>query len=167
MVFEGRQSARRPPEMSEVWARIKAVLLTGDFTDILLGAGRVWVVTDEWPARAGRDDKPWGRLLIIPQVTAWTRPEEAGNQILVPFLIRTDWNKPVGSDFDVTRWSDVAHDEAYRLLHGLTITDMERAHVSHPIHRELAPQPVPVWEDRDGVWWRSALYHMYVEPKPL
>lgn len=165
MPFEGRLSDRKPPQTAELWQKIKAVLLTGDFTDILLGAGRIWLATEDWPARVGREDQPWGRLLVLPQVTAWARPEESGNQILVPFLIRVDYHRPAKSDFNINLWSDVAHEEAYRLLHGLTIMDAQYAQVSYPIHRELAPQPVPLWEDRDAVWWRSALYNMNVEPK--
>lgn len=178
MTIQGALPTRKPPRLFEVWEAVRARLADSSELEAVLTPDTATETTDrivlagteqaakERPAGVS-DTAPWGWLWIIPITQAWNVPELVGRDTLAPFLIRVDFHVPAGSSFPLQRRMEAAHEVVFDLLHGWSPTGLTFAQVVEPMHREVRPQPMPLWDAQRGIWYLSAVYHAYVEPAPL
>lgn len=158
--------------MSEVirlapfWAAVKAQLSTARMDAILGGAGRVYLVTDDYAAPEGAESSAWGRVVVVPTMTLW--PEAEGGETYrwpVGWLVRAEAHDP-GGRYDPNVALEAAQDEAAQRLHGWLPGAFSAAMIAEPVQRWSRPQPLPLWDATRGLWYNSAGFRTQAAPVP-
>lgn len=148
------------------WEALKARLSTNRMAAILGGPGRVYLVTDQYPAQEGSLDRAWGRVVIVPTNTLW--PEGASAAELrwpLGWLVRADIHDP-GGGYPFLRALEAAQDEAVSQLQGWTPPPFANAMIAEDISRWKRHEPLPLWDEARKVWYNSAGYRTRAAPAP-
>jgi hypothetical protein len=153
-----------------LWAAMIARLDTATMRGILNVTGSA--PTDPAPIYlAGRDDfsgnegdenEDWGRLVLVPTSTLWSRPEGPGMTRPIGFLARSEFNDYTAEGYNPARGLELSQREVYRRLQGWTPTGLDDVLVALPVFRHRAPDPVPVHDQPRGLLLLSSEYRTEV-----
>jgi hypothetical protein len=144
----------------EFWDYLKTRLSTERMGRLARGAGRVHVVDENYPEDGYGETEVWGRLIIVPTLTIWVTPSVPNETRKVGFLIRTDAHAPrTEAGFRASRMLEAMQAEARSLLQShLPPAPFEHIKIVMPIYQWTAPQPLPLWDDEDGLYFLSSEY---------
>lgn len=165
--------APTPPKLSEFWRATLEHLDSLAVQNLLGGAGRVFLITDDDSGVAqGAEEEAWGRGVVAPVRKTWgPSAGNAGRFRMVPFLVRFDVHPPGGAKtgtgankYDPMIMLEAAHEEAFDLLHGWTPVGLTQASLDRPVWRYTDTQSAPLWDDDQGVWFLSAEYRVWLAP---
>lgn len=144
----------------EFWDALKVLLSTPRMARLALGPNRVHIADENYPEAEGSEAEVWGRLVIVPTDTLWSVPTAPNETRKVGFLIRTDAHAPKNEQgFRAARMLEAMHAEARALLQGwIPPGPFEHVRIVFPIYQWTSPQPLPLWDDEDGLYYLSAEY---------
>lgn len=125
--------------------------------DALYGEGRVFRATDNYETVQGREDEPWGRMIILPVTAAWSPVAVPGETRKANFLIRVEFNDYEDEGYEVTFDLEAGQEAAYLSLEGWTPT-FPNVRVAFNVYRYSYAQPIPFMDDPTGTWWTSSEY---------
>jgi hypothetical protein len=139
----------------EVWDVLKARLASARMLTILQG-GKVYLEGDDYSQPEGPEDKPWGRLVIVPGQNLWPDEPGIGPTSTMSFLTRAEGNPITNPGFNLQKLLDGIQDECYSQLAGFTIPKMNYVMGALPIWLNRPAQPLPLWDDSRGLGFTSA-----------
>lgn len=150
------------PRVSQLWPQVVQRLASAEMAQFTGGAGRVYMSTQKYENLAG---EYWARAVVVP-VARPLAPSGAGpgGEILVSFLVRADVRPPEDPAYDPLLVADAIQSEALRLLVGWVPADTPGCAFKLPVYRATAPQPAPLWDEADGVWYTSSEYRVLAYP---
>jgi hypothetical protein len=150
----------------EFWDAMKARIAGSvSLNNVLGGANRIYRVTDDYDQPEDvTDQKPWGRVVIVPSDTLWPTPDMADQTKTVSWLVRTEFNDFSAVGYDVEVPMDSAMSIVDVLLVGWRPTGFSHILVALPVYRHTSPRALSSWDEGRGVWWKSAEYRTEVSP---
>lgn len=158
-----------PPRLYRVWEAMMSRLRAEMGPDV---AGQVYRAgTDPWN---GAQDAQWWRLAIVPNTTAWAVPEQVGRGKVTRFNLRAEVHLPSDNWDPLPMLEDVQGD-AFLALHGWkpAAADLESnqgtvtSTVRLPIRRNVAPEPIPLWDEDRDLWFTASEWAVIVETPEL
>jgi hypothetical protein len=143
------------------WDAVRDRLSTPRMEQLLRGAGRVRLATEEHTEPEGGEQEVWARAVVLSTATLWTVDYDPALPRPVSWLVRAEVHSPpMESQFNPARLLDAIHAEAYNQLQGWEPAPgtFPRAFVALPVYRQESPQAMPLWDDATGVWYTSSQY---------
>jgi hypothetical protein len=133
-------------------------------TSILQG-GKVYLEGSDYSVLEGPEDKPWGRLVIVPSQNLWAPTPGVGPTVGVPFLTRAEFNPIANPEFNVQKSLDAIQDECYMQLYGYKLPSMSYAQTAMPVWQNRPPQPLPLWDEERRLYFTSAEWRFEIAGK--
>lgn len=139
----------------EIWENLKTRLSSARMITVLQG-GKVYLEGADYTAPEGPEDKPWGRLVIVPAQNLWPDEVGIGPTRTIAFLTRAEFNPYRDPGFNVQKPLDAIQDECYMQLSGYTPSAMQYVQFALPLWLARAPQSLPLWDEARALAFTSA-----------
>lgn len=167
--------APTPPRTTDLWKEVvarldvvglEALTKPDQYTDGMSdGAGGFRdVVMAHEVLPVGDGDVQWARLVVVPVTTAFPLADGPGRDRAVPFLIRSDANRP-DRFADPFPALELLQLHAFARLHGWKPdpADLDYATMRFRCWREESPQAQPIYDPEMGLHYLSAEYRVVLE----
>lgn len=167
--------APTPPRTTDLWKEVlarldtvglEALTLPDEYTDGMSdGAGGyrdVVLASEVLPV--GDDDAQWARVVVVPVTRAFPLQEGPGRDRAVPFLIRSDVNRP-NRFADPFPMLELLQLHAFDRLHGWKPepADLGYATMRFKCWRETFPQSQPIYDPEMDLHYLSAEFRVVLE----
>lgn len=149
----------------EVWDELLARLNTARMQHILQG-GKIYLEGSDYSQPEGAEDKPWGRLILVPTANLWPDDTGVGPTRTLSFLSRAEVHPIRSAAFNPQKTLDGLQDEVFVQLSGYVIQPHKYVMGATPLWLARGAQPLPLWDDERGMYFTSAEWRCEVAPPP-
>lgn len=143
--------------LDKVWEAVRTRLTTARMGQILY-LGEIFRATQAFESPENAEDRPWGRIVLVPTTTLWNTVDVPGETAKINFLVRIEFNNFGGEGYDPTTDLEQAQEEVWKQLQNWEPTGIDGAFIAFHFYRRTRPQPMPFFDNDQKVWWTSAEY---------
>jgi hypothetical protein len=150
--------------LSEYWTVLKNRLADASMLVRLMSTAEdthIHLVTERPAAASGPEDRPWHRLIIVPTSPIDVAVELPGETRKLAFLLRAEANNiSIPGKYDASISLEAIQSKAYELIDGWApaFNAMNRVKIALDHFRWIPTQPLPLYDEVDGLWYNSAEY---------